>query len=184
MNRLTAVFTRRAIASVLGGLALSTTLPKAGVAQRRGAGQSNVVDENAKVENEAIIGTWKLNLAKSKFAPGPAPKSGTLAYKAEAGGKVKRTAEGTDADGKATKSEWMHIYDGSIFPQPGTPDYDAGTYKLVNATTVSFTRLKAGRQVQTGSIEISSDGKTLSVTTKGVDLKGQQVNNVAVYDKQ
>jgi hypothetical protein len=58
------------------------------------------------------------------------------------------------------------------------------TYKLFNANTVTFTRIKSGRQVQTGSIEVSSDGKTLTVTTKGVDSKGQQINNVAVYDRQ
>jgi hypothetical protein len=183
MNRLTAVHTRRAIVSVLGGLALSTALPNAGVAQRRGAARSSDVDENAKVEMEAILGTWKLNLAKSKYTPGPAPKGGTLTYSASFG-KVKRVAEATDAEGKTTKSEWLHLYDGSIFPQPGTPDYDAGAYKLVNATTVSFTRLKAGRQVQTGGLEISGDGKTLTITTKGVNVKGQQINNVAVYDKQ
>jgi len=183
MNRVTAVLTRRAIVSVLGGFALVAARPTAGVAQRRGAAQSSAVDENAKVENEALIGTWKLNLAKSKYTPGPAPKSGTLTYKAE-GARVKRTAERTDAEAKATKTEWMHYYDGSIFPQPGSPDFDAGTYKLVNATTVNFSRLKSGKQVQTGSIEVSNDGKTLTVTTKGVNIKGQQINNVAVYDKQ
>src|SRR5437870_2734690 len=50
MNRVTAVLTRRAIVSVLGGFALVAARPTAGVAQRRGAAQSSAVDENAKVE--------------------------------------------------------------------------------------------------------------------------------------
>jgi hypothetical protein len=31
---------------------------------------------------------------------------------------------------------------------------------------------------------VSSDGKTRTVTTKGVNASGQPVNNVAVYEKQ
>ena len=45
---------------------------------------------------DVTLGTWKLNLAKSKYSPGPAPKSGTL--KAEAvGDNIKLSIDGTDA---------------------------------------------------------------------------------------
>src|SRR5216683_1275902 len=52
----------------------------------------------------AQMGTWKLNEAKSKLAPG-VPKNHTVVY--EAGGdNVKVTVDGTDPDGKPTQNEW------------------------------------------------------------------------------
>jgi hypothetical protein len=38
--------------------------------------------------------------------------------------------------------------------------------------------------VQTATSVVSSDGKTRTVTTIGVNEKDQQINNVAFYDKQ
>src|SRR6185436_14094689 len=48
-------------------------------------------------DNQA--GTWKLNVAKSKYSPGPPPKEGTLTVEAIPDG-LKITIHGTDAEGK------------------------------------------------------------------------------------
>ena len=45
-------------------------------------------------------------------------------------------------------------------------------------------RKKAGKIVLTSTNEISNDGKTMTITTKGVNANGQQVHNVRVYEKQ
>jgi hypothetical protein len=45
-------------------------------------------------------------------------------------------------------------------------------------------RKKAGKQVQTYSRVVSKDGKTMTVTVKGTNAKGQTINNVSVYEKQ
>jgi len=45
---------------------------------------------------EAWLGTWKLNTAKSKYSPGPAPKSLTLTWEATADG-IKHAADGVTA---------------------------------------------------------------------------------------
>ena len=47
------------------------------------------------------VGTWNLNVTKSKFKPGPALKSQTLKFDSTADG-IKLTGDGVDADGKAT----------------------------------------------------------------------------------
>jgi len=44
-------------------------------------------------------GTWELNLAKSKFSPGPPPKSLTRTFEVT-GADVKYTMKGIDAEGK------------------------------------------------------------------------------------
>jgi len=36
------------------------------------------VSQVAQAQTDAVIGTWKLNVAKSKYDPGPAPKGSTL----------------------------------------------------------------------------------------------------------
>jgi hypothetical protein len=76
MNRRT--FTTTALL----GLAVATALPQASFAQ-----------------TSPLIGTWKLNLAKSKYSPGPPPRSGTAIWEA-AGQGFRTRAEGIDAQGK------------------------------------------------------------------------------------
>ena len=66
----------------------------------------------------------------------------------------------------------------------GNPDWDATSLKRVNPNTAEFTRKKAGKVVLTGTNVVSSDGKTRTVTTTGVNAQGQKINNVAVYDKK
>jgi len=131
-----------------------------------------------------LLGTWKLNVEKSKFNPGPAPKSSVLTYEA-AGEATKVTNEGVNAQGNPTKSVFgPFANDGKPSPVTGVPDFSESTYKKVNDTTVEFVRLKDGKEVQRGTRVVSSDGKTLTFTTKGVNAGGQQIDNVAVYEKQ
>jgi hypothetical protein len=76
-----------------------------------------------------LIGTWKLNLEKSKYSPGPAPKSGTTTFEV-AGLGLRITAEGIDAEGKPTKTDFGEIlFDGKSYPVTGAPAYDASSYK-------------------------------------------------------
>jgi hypothetical protein len=136
-------------------------------------------------EDNPLIGSWKLNLEKSKYSPGPAPRSLTLNFVAD-GANLTNTAEGIDAQGKATKSVFAHIYDGKPHPTTGVAGglYDSSTYTRIDAHTVNFVRSKDGKTVQTGSIVLSADGKTLTVTTEGTGPNGQPIHNVAVYEKQ
>src|SRR5215470_1168319 len=125
-------------------------------------------------ENNPLVGTWKLNLEKSKYSPGPAPRSLTLNFVAD-GANLINTAEGIDAQGQATKSVFAHIYDGKPHPTTGVAGglYDSSTYTRIDAHTVNFVRSKDGKTVQTGSIVLSADRKTLTVTTEGTGPNGQ-----------
>jgi hypothetical protein len=131
-----------------------------------------------------LVGKWSLNVEKSKFNPGPAPKSSVLTYELEGQG-VKVTNEGVNAAGNPTKSVFgPFTHDGKPSPVTGIPDFNESTYKEINNTTVEFTRLKDGKPVQTGTRVLAADGKTLTFSTTGVNAAGQQINNVAVYEKQ
>jgi hypothetical protein len=130
------------------------------------------------------LGTWKLNLAKSTFAPGTAPKSSTFTN-VVAGAGIKSTSDSVRADGTAVHSENTEVYDGKDYPISGNSlngDTVAGT--RVDANTLKFVYKKNGKITVTSTNVASSDGKTYTVTAKGTNTLGQTVNTVAVYDKQ
>ena len=132
---------------------------------------------------DPFMGTWVLNLAKSTFSPGPAPKIQTAIYKPAAGG-VKVIVTGTDGEGKAIKTQYTAKFDGKDYPVTGNADYDAVVLKRVDRQTMQFTRKKGGKVVQTGTITVSMNGKTRTVTADGTNAKGDHVHNVVVYDKK
>jgi hypothetical protein len=132
--------------------------------------------------SDPIVGTWVLNVAKSKFTPGPAPKSESRTY-VMAGQEIKATSKGVDGDGKATAGEWTIVYDGKDRAMTGDPDADLLSLKRVDAFTTEFTEKKAGQVVITGTRTISRDGKVMTITTKGTNAKGQTIDNVLVFEK-
>jgi hypothetical protein len=131
-----------------------------------------------------LMGSWKLDLTKSKYTPGSAPRSQTIAY-GQDGQNFKATTQSINAQGNATTTVFMHIYDGQPHPTTGSPIFDASTYLRLNGNTIIFSRSKAGKLVSTGTNVLSPDGKTMTVTTTGIlDANGLAGTNIGVYDKQ
>jgi hypothetical protein len=128
------------------------------------------------------MGTWKLNEAKSKFAPG-ATKNNTVVYEA-AGDNVKITVDGTDKDGKSTHNEWTGNFDGKDYPVTGDPTSDMRSYKKIDDRKLKMKVKKDGKVTASGRIVVSADGKSRTVTTSGTDAEGKKVQNTVVYDKQ
>lgn len=133
---------------------------------------------------DSNIGTWKMNAAKSKFDPGPAPKSQTLKIEAWGADGVKYTADGMDADGKPSHWEMQAKYDGKFVPFKGNPDADMLAYKRIDANTVEATTQLNGKVTGTSRIVVSADGKTRTLTQTGKNAKGQDIHNTIVYEKQ
>jgi hypothetical protein len=132
--------------------------------------------------DDAFMGTWKLNEAKSKLDAGT-PKNNTVVYEA-LGDSVKVTIDGTGIDGTATHNEWTGKFDGKDYPVTGDSTEDARALKKINDHTLTFTVKKDGKVVTSGRIVVSADGKSRTVTTHGTDAKGMKVSGTAVYDKQ
>jgi hypothetical protein len=132
---------------------------------------------------DSAIGTWNLNVAKSTFSPGPAPKSQTRTYSASAEGVVLTIAT-TGADGKQSTTSLTFKYDGKYYPVSGNSDFDKVAVTRVNASTVHSKQTKAGAVVGTGARTVSKDGKTLTFKQKGTHADGTKYEDVSVYDKQ
>jgi hypothetical protein len=132
--------------------------------------------------DDAFMGTWKLNEAKSKIGAG-ATKNHTVAYEMS-GDSVKVTTDGTGADGAAIHTEWTGKFDGKEYPVTGDPTADMRSYKKINDHTLAITSKKDGKPTTSGRIVVSADGKTRTVTIHGTDAKGMKITSTAVYDKQ
>jgi hypothetical protein len=130
------------------------------------------------------VGMWKLNLAKSKYSPGPAPRNATTKIEAVGAG-TKVTVDQVTGDGKTLHWEFSANYDGKDSRVTGNnPDADMVARSRVNANTIQSINKKGGKVTTTQQSVVSSDGKTRTVTTTGTNAAGQTVNNVAVYDRQ
>ncbi len=132
---------------------------------------------------DSVLGTWTLNVAKSKFTPGPAPKSQTRTYAETADG-VSLKVSGVAADGSAVSQESTYKYDGKTYPISGSPDYDGLAVKRVNGSTARSSMSKAGKRVGTTVRTVSGHGKVLTLTTKAKATDGKPYEWVAVFDKQ
>ena len=129
------------------------------------------------------MGTWKLNVAKSKYSPGPAPQA--LTVKVEPSGQGEKvTAEFVNADGTRTTTQYTANFDGKDNPLTGSQIADAVSLKRIDARTTDRTDKKGGKVAQTLRRVVSKDEKTMTVTTKGTNAQGQAVNNVAVFAKE
>src|SRR5579864_6128414 len=129
-----------------------------------------------------FMGTWKLNEAKSKLAPGMA-KNSTVVYE-PAGDSVKVTIDGTDAAGNPTHNEWTGKFDGRDYPVTGDPNSDSRSYDLRSAHKMGFKVKKEKKVTTTGTIIVSGDGKRRTVIASGTDAQGKKFKSTAVYDKQ
>ena len=139
------------------------------------------------------LGTWKLNVEKSKYSPGPPPKSLTVKFEASEGGGqvglgfgvvVKLTSDGVDAQGKPTHGEYSAKFDGKDYPWKGQPNADATSLKRIDDYTYESVWKKGGKVTITTNNVVSPDGKTRTSTQMGKDAQGQDVNNTVVFEKQ
>lgn len=133
---------------------------------------------------DPLVGTWQLNTAKSKYTPGPAPKSATTTI-AAAGSGYKFTVHQVPATGAAQDWSFTSGFDGKAAKVTGNnPNADMVTIKRVDAKTYDSIQAKGGKELQRQHVVVAADGKTRTITTTGVDGAGAKVNSVAVYDKK
>src|SRR6202795_344840 len=80
------------------------------------------------------VGTWKLDLAKSKYSPGPPPKESTVKVEAQADA-LKFTIDAIDAEGKTIHTESSPKDGGTDSPITGNPNADSISLKKIDDHT-------------------------------------------------
>jgi hypothetical protein len=128
------------------------------------------------------LGTWELNLAKSRFSPGPGPRSETRTYTTAADGE-KAVYDRVDAEGKRHVGESVYRFDGRDAVVTQSNDTDAQA--LTRAGTHSLTGVlkKADRIWANATRTVSADGRLLTGTLKGTSPTGQVVEESWVFDR-
>lgn len=135
---------------------------------------------------DAWIGTWKLNIEKSKFEPASlAPKSQLVKQEAVPGGGMKAVVDGVDAQGKPTHTEIATMFDGKPCEVKGATDANTTrVYNRIDRRTYEYVQSVGGKVTTTSRSVLSADGKTRTVTATGKNAQGQTINTVAIYERQ
>jgi hypothetical protein len=132
---------------------------------------------------DPFSGTWALNVAKSSFKPGPPLKNGLLTV--EYTGKMRKSVfENVAAAGDRARSEYTAPEDGNDYPLRGSANADTVALRRTNAFTIERIDKRRGQVTLVYSIRVSVDGKTLTVTQKGVTVAGDMVMNTLVFDRR
>lgn len=136
-------------------------------------------------QTDPFVGTWNLNARKSKFQPGPPTKSETRIVATSPAG-MSVSVDRVEADGKAQEFEYTSNLDDKSYPFTGQGPYRADSIaaNLTAPNTIQSTFKSGGKVVATANAVVSSDGKVLTITTKGVDAGGKHFTDVRAYDKQ
>jgi hypothetical protein len=130
---------------------------------------------------DQLIGTWQLNVAKSRYVPGPGPTSETRTYMRGPNG-VEGTIQRRFRDGRSERIEYIAEYDRE-YPVTGTQAYDHILLKRIDAYTAEAVLSHAGRAYGTARRVIAQDGKTMTITFRTESGSGPTINNVALYEK-
>jgi hypothetical protein len=131
---------------------------------------------------DPILGTWNLDVAQSKYRPGPAPRSERRTYESRPEG-LKVTITRVEADGHPTTIEYTADYNSMEYPVSGSSEVNTIALRRVDVYTAEATLTHAGKEMGSARRVVSRDGRTLTITLEGTDSRGR-FTNIAVYTKE
>ena len=132
---------------------------------------------------DPMVGTWTLNIAKSKSTF----KSFTTVVE-PAGDAITTTVDMVRGDGTPFHWTWTARYDGRDNPVVGASPYGAGSHSIaltrIDSHTAKIVTKLDGKVTITQTVSVSADGKTRTIHTSGHDDDGRAVDTTAIYEKQ
>ena len=133
-------------------------------------------------EQDLLLGVWQLDVAKSRYTPGPPPRNETRTYVRDEEG-LKGTIHRRRGDGREEVIEYRADFDHE-YPVMGTAAYDTIKLQRIDARTAEAVLSHAGRVFGTARRVISEDGRTMTISFRQEDRGGNLQNNIAIYRKQ
>ena len=127
-----------------------------------------------------LIGTWKLNVDKSKYTPGPPLRAEMRVYTRGADG-VTGVVSRTYSDGRMERYEYVANFGGE-YMVTGIPAYDAVKLTRIDELASEAWLTHAGTLYGIARRVIAADGNTMTITFDRKD-NDRPVHNIAVYDK-
>ncbi|HZQ56164.1 MAG TPA: hypothetical protein VFB14_28500 [Bryobacteraceae bacterium] len=123
-----------------------------------------------------FAGTWKLNVAKSRYDPGPPPKSETVTISSD--GKV----DVVSIDSAGKRIEWSVVLKNGVTSPVNGLNAKVTHKQLNDHTTVDDWNF--GDFSQVGKALLSTNGKVITYDLSGRDASGRAVQNVEIFDRQ
>lgn len=133
---------------------------------------------------QGLIGTWKVNVAKSTYNPGPAPRSQTSIWATAPGGGWTSVVDGVDAAGKTTHTEQITMFDGKPVELKGAPAPTTRAFSRIDNRSYQFVDRVNGKVTTTTRVTISADNKTRTNVATGTSADGKALNNTVVWERQ
>jgi hypothetical protein len=151
--------------------------------------------------SDPIIGTWKQNMEKSTYSPGPPPPKGSGAVRQYAAGQdgaiiavtFNINPEGLPSLGAIAAAR----YDGKEYPQHTVATLATSlsshigprvertiSYKSVNRYTVEIVQRQEGVIVSRSTRTVARDGQTMTEHVDFTNAQGQRITNVLLFEKQ
>lgn len=138
---------------------------------------------HAQPADDPVLGTWRLNVERSTFTPGPGWRSQTRTYRATLQG-VSVSWEGVDAGGERMQVNYTYAYDGRDYPMVGSASYDTLNAVRIDARTVRSEEKRDGVIVGVAVRTVSPDGRVLTITDEGTNRRGRAFSQTLVFDRQ
>jgi hypothetical protein len=133
-------------------------------------------------QSNPFVGTWKLNLAKSKD-PGAFPKEETLQVQL-VGSQRQVTIRGTSTNGLPISFKYEVPDKGGAGKVLAGGPYDAVSGKRIDDNTREVSYMMRGKDVLQLRSAVSKDGHTMSLIVQGTDDHGKTFSGLAVFEKQ
>lgn len=146
---------------------------------------------------DPILGTWRLNVAKSTYSPGPPPPATAIQirhYAPGEGGSINYVLIVTDPQGVPNFQASVFKIDGKQYPV-----YTAATTHALLTSGKTTDVMRAYRRIDRDSTEyvtytngvaspasvrvVAKDGKSFTDTTKGRNPQGREVHNVLIFER-
>ncbi len=134
-------------------------------------------------EPPPFVGTWKLNLARSRYVAVPPPRSYTATFEAVENG-YRCVTDQVNSEGNSVHYEYTVRFDGKDHPVTGHPRYDAISVEKVDDRTFDWSMKKGGTVVSLGRSAFSPDGKLRTLTYTGTSSTGQRFEVTAIFERQ
>jgi len=136
-------------------------------------------------DTSPTMGTWKLNIEKSKLPPTAANlKEAIVVFREIDANTVEGRSTQTTKDGKTTTAKFTTPKSGGIQTyQEGGPANGTSTISvLVDPHKFYNLTLQNGKQVQLTPISFDKDFKTYTMTYKGIDPQGNPYEFFVLFE--
>jgi hypothetical protein len=132
---------------------------------------------------DPFVGTWKLNIGKTKVITGLSPKEGTITKRLE-GDHYIVTESNTFGNGTHVAVRSIEPIDGGKIKYEQGRSESTDIVKRLNRNTREYTRTRGGKVVLTEQLIISKDGASMTDRAKGTNAQGEPFDRIEVWEKQ